>query len=174
MPDNLNDIVHRQKKFFKTGVTRNLDFRFNQLAQLRIMIEQNEKTILDALRQDMGKPPVEAYTSEIGIMLAEIRFVEKHLKRWAKPQSVRTMLFHMPASSRIIHEPYGVVCIIGPWNYPFQLVLSPLTGAIAAGNCAIIKPSEMCMASTALLSDMIREYFDPQYIAVVTGDADCS
>ena len=124
--------------------------------------------------RDMGKPPLESYTSEIGMLISEIRFVEKHLKRWNKPQSVKTMLFHMPARSRIIREPYGVVCIIGPWNYPFQLLLSPLAGAISGGNCAIIKPSEMCIESSSLISNLVRKYFDPKYITVVTGDAEIS
>lgn len=172
MPENVIEIVRRQKEFFKTGITGSLDFRFKQLARLRSMIEENENGIINALREDMGKPPIEAYASEIGMLIAEIDFALKHLKRWAKTQSVKTMFFHMPARSRIVNEPYGVVCIIGPWNYPFQLVLSPLIGAIAAGNCTIIKPSELCLKATALLSDMIEKYFEPRYIAVVKGDAD--
>lgn len=172
MSKNINEILSRQKKFFRTGATRSIDFRILQLERLHSMLEEHETAIIEALRRDMGKPPVEAYSSEIGMLLAEIRFVKKHLRRWSRPQSVRTMLFHMPASSSIIREPYGVVCIIGPWNYPFQLILSPLTGALAAGNCAVLKPSESAPYSTALLSEMIQKYFDEEYIAVITGNAD--
>ena len=172
MSDTVSEHVRRQKEFFATGVTRSLDYRLDRLDRLRSMIEENETAMMDALKDDLGKPHAEAYTSETGFLLAEIRFVKKHLKRWARPRKVRTMLFHQPAKSRIVREPYGVVCILGPWNYPFQLVLSPLIGAIAGGNCAILKPSELCVRSTALLADMIEDYFDPQYLTVVTGNAD--
>ncbi len=172
MPDRIKNILQNQKEFFRTGSTRSIDFRINQLERLSAMVEEYETAIIEALRKDMGKPPVEAYSSEIGFLRAEIRHAIKHVKRWAKSRPVKTMLFNMPASSSIVPEPYGVVCIIGPWNYPFQLVLSPLIGAIAAGNCALIKPSESAVHSAELIVGMIRNYFDEQYITAITGDVD--
>ena len=163
-----------QKKYFNTGETRSLNFRFEQLHKLRRMIEGNESDIMTALSQDMGKPQVEAYTSEIGMLLEEIKYTEKYLKSWVKPKNCKTMVFHMPARSYSIPEPYGVVCIIGPWNYPFQLLLSPLIGALAAGNCAILKPSELSIHSASLLETLIRKYFEPSIVAVITGGTEIS
>jgi aldehyde dehydrogenase (NAD+) len=163
-----------QKTFFKTGETRSLVFRFEQLRKLRCMIEENESDIMTALSKDMGKPQVEAFTSEIGMLLEEIKYTEKHLKGWIKPKTCKTMVFHMPARSYSIPEPYGVVCIIGPWNYPFQLLISPLIGALAAGNCAILKPSELSKHSSSLIETLIRKYFEPSSVAVITGGAEIS
>ena len=163
-----------QKIFFNTGETRSLVFRFEQLRKLRCMIEENESDIMTALSKDMGKPRAEAFTSEIGMLLEEIKYTWKHLKGWVKPKTCKTMVFHMPASSYSIPEPYGVVCIIGPWNYPFQLLISPLIGALAAGNCAILKPSELSRHSATLLEILIRKYFEPSSVAVITGGAEIS
>jgi aldehyde dehydrogenase (NAD+) len=112
--------------------------------------------------------------TEFGIVLEEIRFVKKHLSKWARPRRVRTHLFQFPASSYIYPEPYGISLIISPWNYPFQLILGPLIGSIAAGNCSVVKPSEYTPHTAGVIGEIIGEHFDPEYIAVVEGDAQVS
>jgi len=122
----------------------------------------------------MQKPAIEAYGSEILIILAEIKYVLKHLKAWTKPQKVPTPLSQFIASSYIYTEPLGVVLVISPWNYPFQLAIVPIIGAIAAGNCAIIKPSEYAPHTSALLAELIAKHFDPKFLAVVEGEVEAS
>ncbi len=172
MTTRIEETVGNQKSFYRSGATRPLEFRLRQLGKLREMIEANESSILQVLATDLGKPATEAYTSEVGMLVEEIKYVEKRLKRWAKPHSYKTMLMNWPARSYSIPEPYGVVCIVGPWNYPFQLMLSPLIGAVAAGNCSILKPSELAAASSDLLEKLITETFDPGHIKVVRGDSE--
>ncbi len=144
------------------------------LDQLRIAIEQNEEKILEALGQDLGKSETEAYVSEIAFVLGEIRFAQKHLKSWARPSKVRTPISVMPAKSTVEMMPYGVSLIIGPWNYPFQLLLAPLVSALAAGNCVVIKPSEHAPATADLIDEIIAKNFDREIVAVVTGGAEVS
>jgi aldehyde dehydrogenase (NAD+) len=162
-------IFAKQKAFFQTGQTQDVSFRLLQLQQLQRMIQENEPRILAGLKKDLQKPDLEAYAAEISFLLAEIQYVKKRLPKWVKPVSVKTMWLHFPAKSYILKEPYGVICIIGPWNYPFQLVLSPLVGAIAAGNCAMIKPSEVSPHTAAVLAELIPAYFQPEYITVIQG-----
>lgn len=161
-----------QKKFFASGATRSYEFRRSQLQLLERMITEHEDEILAALQADLGKSATEAYASEISFLLAEIRHVQKHLRKWMKPKRVKTMLVNAPASSRIISEPFGVAAIFGTWNYPFQIMLSPLIGALAAGNCALLKPSEISTQSAALLERLVGEYFDPEVVAVISGGPD--
>ncbi|HEY9828948.1 MAG TPA: aldehyde dehydrogenase, partial [Stenomitos sp.] len=130
---------------------------------------ENEVAITQALHSDLKKSKYEAYVTEIGICLAEIKFALKHIKSWTKPKNVKTSLISLPASSQVYFEPLGVVLIVGAWNYPLQLILSPLIGAIAAGNCAILKPSEIASHTSHLLAEIIPKYFDPSFIAVVEG-----
>lgn len=167
----LTAVFERQQRFFASGATRSYDFRLSQLRALERMIDENETELCGALQRDLRKSAIESYSSEISYLLAEIRHARKHLRRWMRPRRVRTLLMHAPAASRIIKEPYGIVAILGPWNYPFQLVLSPLIGAIAAGNCAIIKPSEIAGHSSVLLARLIAAYFDPSYITILQGEA---
>ena len=169
MSQRLLNIFEQQKKFFQTGQTRVLSFRLLQLQKLQRMIEENEREIVAALKNDLQKPDLEAYSAEISFLLAEIRYVKKQIRKWAKPVSVKTMWLHFPAKSYILKEPYGVVGIIGPWNYPFQLVMSPLIGAITAGNCSIIKPSEVSQYTSELLCKLIRNYFQSECITVISG-----
>ena len=169
MTSSERDIFDKQKDFFNSGETRGISFRKNQLINLSAMIKENEDEILESLRLDMGKPKHEAYAGEIAYLLAEIDFVKKHLASWHKKIRVRTMLFHQPAKSYIRRIPFGVALIIGPWNYPIQLVLSPLIGAIAGGNCAIIKPSEDASHTSNLLYILISKYFDERTVAVIQG-----
>ncbi|TDL30659.1 aldehyde dehydrogenase [Jeotgalibacillus sp. S-D1] len=164
------DIIKHQKEFFHSGITKNIDFRIKQLKKLQSVIKENEEDILNALKSDLGKNPFEAYVSEIGITLKSIQTMIQNVKQWAKTEKVKTPLFQMPSKSFIMKEPYGSVLIIGPFNYPFQLVIEPLIGAMAAGNCVVIKPSESTPEVTKVISKMLSANFDPAYIKVVEGE----
>ena len=165
----LLNIVNKQHDFFFAGTPKEITFRVKQLNILKKAIEENEDKILEALELDLGKPAIEAYTTEIAIALHEIDYALKKIKSWAKPKKVRTPFMLFPGSSYIYPEPYGSVLIIGPWNYPFQLAMSPLVGAMVAGNCSVVKPSEVAPETSRIIANIIREYFDPLYIAVVEG-----
>ncbi|KHF27603.1 Aldehyde dehydrogenase [Anoxybacillus sp. BCO1] len=170
----MNEIVQKQKRYFRTGATLSLSFRLAQLARLKETIQAHEQTIIDTLAKELHKSPFEAYTTEIGIVYEEIRFVMKRLSDWMKPQRVPTPLTHFGSKSYIYPDPYGVSLIIAPWNYPFQLAISPLIGAIAAGNCAIVKPSEYTPETSSLLKTIVSEAFSEEYVAVVEGGVDVS
>lgn len=161
-----------QRQYFLSGRTRPLEFRLGQIQSLKQAIQRYEGRILAALKQDLGKSSFEAYTTEVGFTLDEIRHTLKHLGEWMAVEEVKTPLVHQPAQSQLVHEPYGVVLIIAPWNYPFQLLFAPLLGALAAGNCAILKPSELTPATSAVIADLIQHTFDPHYVAVVEGGAE--
>lgn len=163
-----------QRNFFKTGETKSIAFRKEQLLLLKKSIEKNETRILEALHKDLRKHSFEAYATEIGFVLVEINKTLQNLDRWAKPRPVATPLFHFNGSSEIIPEPYGNTLIISPWNYPFQLLLAPLIGAMAAGNTAILKPSEFAPATSSLLVEMIQSIFSPAYIAIFDGGVEVS
>lgn len=158
-----------KRNFFDEGKTRSYEFRIENLKKLKKMIKKNEKEILEALYLDLHKPAFEAFTSEIGIMYEEINYTIEHLKTWMKPKKVSTPLVLQPSTSYIYSEPLGVTLIIGPWNYPFQLLLAPLVGAIAAGNCAMIKPSDQTKHTSDLVAKIIAETFAEEYISVVQG-----
>lgn len=168
------DIIPQQRDYFANGATLDINFRFSQLIKLKQLITNYEQQIYAALKADLGKPEAEAYTGEITFLHSEINFVIKHLKKWVKPQKQSVKWFIQPATAQIIPEPLGTVLIIGAWNYPFHLSLLPLVGAIAAGNCAIIKPSELAPNSSQLLVEMINQNFPPEYIHVVAGDVQTS
>lgn len=155
--------------FFDAGSTRSYAFRLEQLSKLKAAIKRNETEILAALHADMRKSAYEAFTSEVGILYEEVDFAVKNLKRWIKPRRVGTPLMLHPSRSRIIAEPRGVVLIIGPWNYPFQLLVSPLIGAIAAGCCAVLMPSDMAPNTAAVVEKLVGETFDSRYVSVVRG-----
>lgn len=163
------EIVQKQREFFATNVTKDLNFRKEQLLKLRKAIFEYEDKILDSLLSDLNKSNYEAYMTEVGIVLDEIRYMLKHFKKWAKPKKVRTPLTQFPAKSKIYSEPYGVVLIMSPWNYPFQLSIAPLVGAIAAGNCALIKPSNYSPKTSEVIAEMIGKTFPEEYISVVLG-----
>ena len=165
----IETILEKQRAFYATGETRDLSFRLRQLDRLHKTILHYEAEILEALKKDLNKPDFEGYMTEIGMVYEEIRFVRKHLRRWARPKQVRTSAAQFPAVSRIYPEPYGTVLIMAPWNYPFQLALEPFIGAIAAGNCAIIKPSEYSPNTSMVIEQMIREAFPASYAFVVQG-----
>lgn len=175
------EILQNQRRFFNSGKTKDISFLIQQLKNLKKAITENEEAILRACKSDMKKPPLEAYTSERGIVLNEIDHAVKHLKSWTKPKRIKTPLLHTHffgvaqhffASSYIYPEPYGVVLIMGPWNYPFQLMLNPLVGAIAAGNCSILKPSEIAPHASSVIARIIGEHFDPDFISVIEGSTE--
>ncbi|MCL9970896.1 aldehyde dehydrogenase [Anoxybacillus kestanbolensis] len=170
----MNELLEKQKRYFQTGETLSLDFRLKQLMRLKETIKKHEQIIMDTLKVELNKSPLEAYTTEIGVVYEEINFITKRLVRWMKPQRVPTPLTHFGSKSYIYPEPYGVSLIIAPWNYPFQLAISPLVGAIAAGNCAIVKPSEYTPAMSTLLKTIVSEAFPEEYVAVVEGGVDVS
>ncbi|MCC3372575.1 aldehyde dehydrogenase [Cohnella sp. REN36] len=172
--DDCSALIRKQKEYFETGATRPLDFRLTALRKLGDAIRAREGDLLEALRQDLNKSAFEAYASEIGIVLKEIRFVAKRLRAWMRPRKVKTPLTHVGSRGAIYSEPYGVALIVAPWNFPFQLAVAPLVGAIAAGNCAVIKPSELTPRTSAALAALIRDVFDEAYVAVVPGDAETS
>lgn len=162
-------IVQKQRAFFNTGKTKSIEFRIEQLKKLRQIIVDNEKAIIQALHDDLRKSELEAYATEVGIVLVEIDDLLKNVKSWSKPQRVKTPLFHQLATSWRYPEPYGVTYIISPWNYPFQLLIAPLAAAMVAGNTAILKPSELSERTSLLIYKLISENFDESYIKVVLG-----
>ncbi len=161
--------VQSQKNLFQSGQTKSKAFRIKMLQKLADQIRDNEKEICHALKLDLNKSETEAYVTEIGFLLEEIKFTIKHLDKWMKPEKVKTAKIHIGSKGVRIAEPYGVTLIIAPWNYPFQLQLAPLIGAIAAGNTAILKTSELTPHTSMLLSKLIGYTFDPAYVAVLEG-----
>jgi aldehyde dehydrogenase (NAD+) len=170
---NINETVERlltnHKNYFAKGKTKDIDFRLQQLATLKKAVQKYEQELMDALKKDMGKSIFEAYGSEVGYIYDSIGFFMKNLKSWAKVKKVKTPLVHAGSKSLVYSEPYGTVLIIGPFNYPAQLVLEPLIGAISAGNCAVIKPSEFTPTVSGVLVKLIREFFNEEYVSIVEG-----
>lgn len=165
-------LLDQQKAFFNKDLTKDYNFRVRQLMKLKLVIKNNETEILEALHNDLYKSNVEAYTTEVGFILSSIDLMIKNLRKWMRPTKVKTPLFMFGSKSFIVKEPLGSVLIIGPYNYPFQLVIEPLIGAMASGNTAIIKPSEYTKSVEAVLVKIINETFDESYIKVVTGEVD--
>lgn len=163
------DLVIAQRRFFQTGTTRDLAFRTKQLQLLHQAISENQDDLIKALQADLHKCQFESVALEIALCFTEINYTLKHLKSWLKPKKAAVPLTQLPSSAKVVAEPLGVVLIIGPWNYPFQLVIAPLIGAIAAGNCAIIKPSEIALHTSNFVAKLIAEYFPPEFITVVEG-----
>jgi len=163
-------MLNEHNKFFFAGQTRNIDYRIAALKKLKHSIKKYEKEIINALYRDLGKSEFEAYGTEIGFVLDSIGNFIKHSKNWARTKKVRTPLHQFPSKGYIMHEPYGTVLIIGPFNYPFQLLFEPLVGAIAAGNCAILKPSESTPTISGIVKKIIEETFEEKYIRVVEGE----
>tara|TARA_B110000305_G_C19396204_1_gene617562 strand:- start:383 stop:1723 length:1341 start_codon:yes stop_codon:yes gene_type:complete len=161
--------MESQERFFSTQETRSLEFRKAALLRLAAAIEKRSDQVLEALSSDLGKPGLEAYVSEVYFTLTEIRFFLKNLTRWSKPEKVGSPFYFFPAKSEIRYEPFGTSLIVAPWNYPFQLSLSPLIASVAAGNCVMLKPSELAPATAELLASLIGETFDPDHVTVVNG-----
>ena len=166
---DLAAIVDTQKAFFTSGNTLELTFRLEKLRVLEAVIKRRSEELLAALASDLGKPALEAYVSEYYFVLSEIRLFRRKLIRWSRPQRVGNPFYFFPARSEIRREPYGTVIIVAPWNYPFQLSISPLVAAVAAGNCVVLKPSEMAPATALLLAEIVTEVFESGHVTVVNG-----
>ncbi|MBD1927845.1 aldehyde dehydrogenase [Trichocoleus sp. FACHB-90] len=169
-----SDVIDKQRNFFGTGKTKDISFRIEQLKLLKKAIVDNKEAILKALQSDLNKPEFEAYGLEIAFCLEEINNVLKNINNWTKPKKIKAPITQFLSTAKIYSEPLGVVLIIGPWNYPFQLVIAPLVAAIASGNCAILKPSEISLNTSHLLAEIILKYFNPEFVAVVEGGVDTS
>lgn len=162
-------LTEAQKQFFETGRTRDLAFRICQLQLLADAMRKNETVLGEALKKDLGKSAFESYATEIGFVLADIRYTIQNLQKWSAPKRVRTPLYLFPGKSKIQKEPYGSVLILGPYNYPVQLLAEPLVGAIAAGNCAVLKPSELTPHVSEAMYQIVHSTFKEEYIACVEG-----
>jgi aldehyde dehydrogenase (NAD+) len=170
-PMSILETLERQRKFFTSGKTRDVEFRLGKLRELKQAIKKYELQIIEALAADLAKSEFEAYETEIGNSYQELNFALKHLRSWVKPEKVPTPLTILPSRSYIYKEPRGTSLIIGPWNFPFQLNVIPLLGSIAAGNTSIIKPSEVAPGTSRILAELIAKTFSDEYIAVFQGDA---
>lgn len=166
---SLNELT-ALRNFFNSGATRSFDFRKQQLEKLKDVLQRYEERIYQALYDDLKKSPEECWVTENGFVYAEINNTLKHLDEWMRPEKVPTNLLNLPSKSFVMSEPLGVVLLISPWNYPMQLLFTPLVGAIAAGNCIVMKSSEFAPATTALMKQMITGTFDPNYILFTEGD----
>ncbi len=172
MDTGIQPSIHRKRNFFSSSQTKDIDFRLSALKRLKQAIRDSEDSIMTALADDLAKPAFEAFASEILFTIKEIDHHMKNLRSWTKPVRVRQNLLTFPSRSWITCEPYGVVLIIGPWNYPFQLVMCPLVSAIAAGNCAVVKPSELSEASSRVIRRIIRSSCNENHVSVIEGGAD--
>ncbi|MCD4771778.1 MAG: aldehyde dehydrogenase [Bacteroidales bacterium] len=165
----IEEIIQKQREYFYTGVTKPVSFRIRQLKILKELIKENEKAISGALFADFKKCEFESFATEIGMVLLDITHTIKHLKKWAKPKRIRPSLANFPSSDSIYFDPYGICLIISPWNYPFQLLVDPLIGAISGGNTIILKPSELTPNTSKLMNEIISGNFKEEYISVVEG-----
>ena len=166
---NYADILQQQKTFFNTHATKDLDFRKAQLQKLKKVVKSNEKLLYDAIYQDFGKSEFETFVTEISFIYKDIDYYLKNLKSFAKPKSVLTNIVNQMGSSKIVFEPLGNCLVIGAWNYPYQLTLTPVIAAIAAGNTCMIKPSELPENTMKAMAKLINENFDAQFLYVVEG-----
>lgn len=168
---NLDQIIQKQRDYFYGGATRDISFRIFQLNLLNQVIKNYEPQLIDALKLDLNKSEFESYATEIGLLYGEIRNAVKNLPKWSKPEKINGVHLALhPSQGKIQYEPKGVVLIVAPWNYPVQLTLMPLIGAMAAGNCTVLKPSELTPNVANVLEEMISKYFKPEYIKLVQGD----
>ena len=164
---DLGSIINTQREFFYTGVTKDVQFRKNSLEKLLESVLENEPAIYTAIRQDMGRPEQEAYMMEIGPVISALKYALKNVDAWARTEKVKTPKFLFPAKSTVIREPYGVALIISHWNYPFYLTLAPLIGAIAAGNCAILRTPKTSPYTSGAVVDLINSTFDRNYVYAI-------
>jgi len=168
----ISGMLENQKRFFASGKTPDIRFRIDNLKKFKSTIVRYEKKITDALWVDLHKSYEEAWLTEISIVLLEIDNHISHLNRWVKSRRVSTPLFNLPSSGKIIYEPLGIALIIAPWNYPFQLLMNPLIGAISAGCCAVLKPSPYTPTVAGVMEEMILETFEPGFVGIVQGGRD--
>lgn len=166
---SVSSIVNKQKAYFYNGHTRSVEVRKNNLKKLYEGIQRFEEEIFQALKLDLNKSVHESFTTEVGYVLKEISFQLKHISSWSKPKRVRTALTHFGSKGKVVPEPYGVTLIIAPWNYPFQLAIAPLVGALATGNTIVLKPSELTPNVSKVITRMLAELFQEELVAVVEG-----
>ena len=170
--ESVRGILEKQRQYFYNGNTLDIDYRKASLRKLKNEIKKNENNIFNALKKDLNKSEFESFATEIGLVYEEINETLKNIDKWSKRKKVKTPISQFKASSYIYKEPYGNALIIAPWNYPFQLVMAPLIGAIAAGNTVVIKPSELAPATASVIENIISNVFNKEYIAVIQGDID--
>ncbi|MGN8225283.1 aldehyde dehydrogenase [Gracilimonas sp. BCB1] len=163
------EFLERQRTYFESGATKSVDFRIHQLQTLKKLLTQHEEEFMQAVYKDFKKPELETYATELGILHNEISYVLKNLKKWSKPQKISGVLANFPSKNYTVAEPYGSVLVIAPWNYPVQLALLPLVGAIAAGNTAVIKPSELTPHTSSAIKEILGKWFKEEFIAVAEG-----
>lgn len=168
----VSEISRLQRAYFETGKTRDLEVRRQGLLTLQKALIDHEKEILEALTKDLGKAAMEGYLTETSLVQTEIKYALKHLNTWVRPKKVKTPIAHFPSKSAIYKEPYGVVLVLSPWNYPVQLCLAPVVGAIAAGNCVIIKPSKSSMNVAKVLEKVINTAFESKYVYCLAPNGD--
>ncbi len=166
----MQENIQPLRNYFLSGATQAYDFRVNQLKRLKKVVLESEKELYQALYADLKKTDEDAWATEIGFFLSELNHTLDHLKEWMQPHGVATNLVNLPSTSYIVQEPLGVVCIIAPWNYPFQLLFTPLIGAIAGGNCAVLKPSEFAPATAKVMAKIINSLFPDNYILYIEGE----
>lgn len=172
--DDITKILKNQRQFYQSGKTRSYELRMKALSRLERAVISYEPQIKKALQKDLNKSSFEAYMTEIGMILNEISYQKRHLKQWIKPKQIKTPLAQFPSRCFQISEPYGIVLITAPWNFPFLLALQPLAGAVAAGNCCMIKPSEYAPESAKVLKKMLCAVFPPKYVSVILGGKETS
>jgi acyl-CoA reductase-like NAD-dependent aldehyde dehydrogenase len=165
------ELFQAQSHYFATGITKQLSWRRQQLQQLKTLLTRHTDELLCCLQKDMGKPPVEAYSSEIALVIADADAARKNLQEWSKPKRVHSPLVSIFSQSQYYPVPFGTALIIGPWNYPIGLLLQPLVAALAAGNCAVLKPSEFAPACSSTIANCIKLYFEERAVAVCQGEA---
>ena len=165
----IEEIVKKEREYFKTGATLSYKFRLNALKKLKEAIIRNEKEIMNALFLDLGKSATESYMCEVGMVLSELKYAIRHLKKWIKRDRVTTPIAQFPSKSFIVKEPLGVVLVMSPWNYPFMLAIDPLIGAIGAGNCVVVKPASYAKNTSLVIKKLLGECFDERYVSVVLG-----
>lgn len=169
MIENISKKYEKQKKFFNSGTSKSIQYRINSLKKLKKNISLNENEIINALKSDLGKSETETFLSEIALIYIEINLALKNVKRWSKKRKVSSSLINFLSSDYIIPEPYGVTLNISPWNYPFQLSISPLIGAVAAGNTVILKPSEFSSKTSEIIKKIIENTFEKGHVDVILG-----
>jgi len=170
----IKSLLKKQKEYFASGATQDVSFRKKSLKKLLSVIKKRETEIAEAIAKDFKKPFFESFITESGIIEDEIKFMLKRINRLSKIKKAKTPVFHFKSNSFIVPEPYGNILIISPWNYPFQLALSPLIGAVAAGNCAVLKPSELSPNTSAIIAEIISESFEPGHVCVINGGREVS
>jgi aldehyde dehydrogenase (NAD+) len=165
----IEDEIRRARAAFATGRTRSIRWRHHQLEGLIAMLRTEESKLIEAMAADLGKPPFEAWATDIGVLITEFKYMRKHLERHIRARRVSVPLFMKPGTAEIRLEPLGLVAVLAPWNYPLNLALSPLAAAVAAGNAVILKPSELSSTTSAAIADLLPRYVDDEAVRVVTG-----